>query len=207
MARYLESKCKLCRREGIKLFLKSDRCYKEKCAIDKRACLPGQHGHNKPKISNYGILFREKQKLRRYHGLLEKQFYNYFQEASRKKGSTGKNLLELLERRLDNVVYRLGFALTRDQARQSVTHGHIMVNNHKVTIASYIVKKNDVISVTEKSRKKDQFINSVKFSQRVKLPLWLEVNTEKLEGKILSIPAREDVSLPVQEKLITELYS
>ncbi len=207
MARYLNASCRLCRREGVKLFLKSDRCYKDKCALDRRAYIPGQHTQNKGKGTNYAIQLREKQKLSRYYGVLEKQFSRYFKEASRKKGVTGKNLLEMLERRLDNVICTLGFALTRAQSRQLINHGHVLINNRKVDIPSYLVKQNDVISFKEKSKTLELITKSIKFSERLTLPSWLEVNTDNLTGKINSLPTREDVTLPIQEKLIVELYS
>ncbi|MBI5417234.1 30S ribosomal protein S4 [Candidatus Poribacteria bacterium] len=207
MARYTGAGCRLCRREGVKLFLKSDRCYKDKCALDRRATVPGQHSQNKGKSTSYGIQLREKQKLRRFYGLMERQFVKSFKEAARRKGVTGKTLLEIMERRLDNVVYRLGFALTRNQARQLVTHGHIMVNDQKVDIASYQVKVNDTIKISEKSKDLVIFVASMKFAQRMKFPTWLEVDSDKLTGKVLGIPTRDEVSLPIQEKLIVELYS
>ncbi|MBI5206603.1 MAG: 30S ribosomal protein S4 [Candidatus Firestonebacteria bacterium] len=207
MARYTEAVCRFCRREGMKLFLKSDRCFKDKCALDRRTYQPGQHGQNKVKLTDYAVQLREKQKLRRYYGILERQFSKYFFEASKKKGVTGKNLLEKLERRLDNVIYRMGLALTRAQARQLILHGHIKVNNRKVNIPSFLVKVNDIISIAERSKKLEVFSNSLKFSQRLALPSWLEIDTEKLTGKIKSIPTREDVILDIQEKLVIELYS
>ena len=190
MARYTDANCRLCRREGQKLFLKGDRCYSSKCAIDRRGYAPGQHGQGRSKISDYGLQLREKQKAKRFYGLQETQFRNLFDKAARKSGITGENLLILLETRLDNVVFRLGFASSRKEARQLVNHGHFQVNGKKVNIPSYTVKPGDVIKVKEKST------NSPKFK-----------DVEKLEGKILSVPTRSEIDTPVAEHLIVELYS
>lgn len=207
MAKYTGSVCRLCRREGVKLYLKGDRCYSDKCAIARRPSAPGQHGQVKKKASEYGIQLREKQKARRIYGVLEKQFARYFEMAERMKGITGENLLQILERRLDNVVYRLGFASSRAQARQLVRHGHITVNGKRVNIPSYITNVGDVIAVKEKSASKmEHFKNLREGTGRAVVP-WLQVDYEKLEGTILALPAREDIDVPIQEHLIVELYS
>ena len=205
MSRYTYANCRLCRREGQKLFLKGDRCYSSKCAIDRRGYAPGQHGQGRSKISDYGLQLREKQKAKRFYGLQETQFRNLFDKAARKTGITGENLLILLETRLDNVVFRLGFASSRKEARQLVNHGHFKVNGRKVNIPSYEVKAGDVITVKEKST------NSPKFKEvkemTITVPSWLTVDVEKLEGKILSVPTRAEIDTPVAEHLIVELYS
>ena len=205
MARYTDANCRLCRREGQKLFLKGDRCYSSKCAIDRRGYAPGQHGQGRSKISDYGLQLREKQKAKRFYGLQETQFRNLFDKAARKTGITGENLLILLETRLDNVVFRLGFASSRKEARQLVNHGHFKVNGRKVNIPSYEVKAGDVITVKEKST------NSPKFKEvkemTITVPSWMTVDVEKLEGKILSVPTRAEIDTPVAEHLIVELYS
>ncbi|MGB9680011.1 MAG: 30S ribosomal protein S4 [Thermoanaerobacteraceae bacterium] len=205
MARYTESVCKLCRREGMKLFLKGDKCYTDKCPFARRSYAPGQHGQNRKKLTNYGMQLREKQKVRRYYGVLERQFANYYEEAERMKGITGENLLQLLERRLDNVVFRLGFASSRAQARQFVRHGHIKVNGKKVDIPSFLVKPGDVVAVKEKSRSLDFIKDSLEATSSV--PDWLELNKESYEGKVVSMPRREHIDLPIEEHLIVELYS
>lgn len=207
MARYTGASCRLCRREGQKLFLKGERCYSNKCAIARRSYAPGQHGAHRKKLSEYGVQLREKQKAKRFYGILEKQFRRYFEMASRRKGITGENLLQILETRLDNVVYRLGFATTRDEARQLVRHGHIEVNGQRVNIPSYLVKVNDVISVKEKSRKLERFKQILETTGSKVVPKWLEVDQENLTGKVVALPAREDIDLQVQEHLIVELYS
>jgi SSU ribosomal protein S4P len=207
MARYTGASCRLCRREGQKLFLKGERCYSNKCAIARRSYAPGQHGAQRKKLSEYGVQLREKQKAKRFYGILEKQFRRYFEMASRRKGITGENLLQILETRLDNVVYRLGFATTRDEARQLVRHGHIEVNGQRVNIPSYLVKVNDVISVKEKSRKLERFKQILETTGSKVVPKWLEVDQENLTGKVVALPAREDIDLQVQEHLIVELYS
>ncbi|MGN0703351.1 MAG: 30S ribosomal protein S4 [Lentihominibacter sp.] len=205
MSRYTDANCRLCRREGQKLFLKGDRCYSSKCAIDRRGYAPGQHGQGRSKISDYGLQLREKQKAKRFYGLQETQFRNLFDKAARKSGITGENLLILLETRLDNVVFRLGFASSRKEARQLVNHGHFRVNGRKVNIPSYEVKAGDVITVKEKST------NSPKFKEvkemTITVPSWMTVDVEKLEGKILSVPTRAEIDTPVAEHLIVELYS
>lgn len=205
MARYTGATCRLCRREGMKLFLKGDRCYTDKCAFTRRSYAPGQHGQNKKKISNYGTQLREKQKAKRIYGVLEKQFRAYYEKADRARGITGENLLALLETRLDNVVFRLGYGGSRVEARQLVTHGHFLVNGKKVDIPSYKVSVNDVIAVCEKSRGTEKFKT---FAENPKtLPKWLQASPENFEGKVVAEPAREDIDVPVNETLIVELYS
>ncbi|AYD39279.1 30S ribosomal protein S4 [Clostridium fermenticellae] len=205
MARYTGSVCRLCRREGLKLFLKGDRCYTDKCAFTRRGYAPGQHGQSRKKISNYGVQLREKQKARRIYGILEGQFRNYYERAEKLRGITGENLLRLLEMRLDNVAFRLGFGNSRSEARQLVTHGHFLVNGKKVDIPSYQVTVNDVITVREKSRSVEKFKT---FAENPKtLPAWLEGSSENFEGKVLRDPSREDVDVPVNETLIVEFYS
>ena len=205
MARYTDANCRLCRREGQKLFLKGDRCYSSKCAIDRRGYAPGQHGQGRSKISDYGLQLREKQKAKRFYGLQETQFRNLFDKAARKSGITGENLLILLETRLDNVVFRLGFASSRKEARQLVNHGHFQVNGKKVNIPSYTVKPGDVIKVKEKSTNSPKFKEVKEMS--ITVPSWVAVDVEKLEGKILSVPTRAEIDTPVAEHLIVELYS
>ena len=207
MARYIDASCKLCRREGQKLFLKGERCYTNKCAVGRRPYAPGQHGAQRKKISEYGLQLREKQKAKRFYGLLESQFRKYFEIANRKKGVTGENLLQLLESRLDNVVYRLGFGTTRAEARQLVTHGHFTVNGKKLNIPSYIVKVGDTVDVSEKGKKSVRFKEILDITGAKIVPKWLEVDQENLKGKIVALPAREDIDLNVQEHLIVELYS
>ncbi len=206
MARYTGAVCRLCRREGTKLFLKGDRCYSEKCSIDRRPYAPGQHGQGRKKVSEYGIQLREKQKAKRFYGVLESQFRRYFEIADKQAGITGENLLRLLESRLDNVVYRLGFASSRAEARQLVTHGHFRVNGKKVDIPSYLVSAGDIISVKERSKSSDKFRSLVE-NFKGNVPEWLTVDMEKLEGTVLSLPSREDIDLPIAENLIVELYS
>lgn len=205
MARYTDANCRLCRREGQKLFLKGDRCYSTKCAMERRGYAPGQHGQGRSKASDYALQLREKQKTKRFYGLQETQFRNLFDKADRKQGITGENLLIMLETRLDNVVFRLGFASSRKEARQLVTHGHFTVNGKKVNIPSYTVKPGDVIKVKEKST------NSPKFKEvkemTITVPEWVSVDVDKLEGKVLSVPTREQIDTPVAEHLIVELYS
>ena len=205
MARYTGATCRLCRREGMKLFLKGDRSYTDKCAFARRSYAPGQHGADKKKISGYGVQLREKQKAKRIYGVLESQFRTYYEKAEHLRGITGENLLRLLELRLDNVVYRLGYGASRNEARQLVTHGHFLVNGKKVDIASYKVSVNDVITVSEKSRGSEKFKT---FAENPKtLPKWLEANVENYEGKVVAEPTREDIDVPVNETLIVELYS
>lgn len=205
MARYTGATCRLCRREGMKLFLKGDRCYTDKCAFVRRSYAPGQHGAAKKKLSNYGVQLREKQKARRIYGILESQFRTYYEKAENMKGITGENLLKLLEMRLDNVVYRLGYGASRSEARQLVNHGHFLVNGKKVDIPSYKVSVNDEILVTEKSRGTEKFKAFIENPKT--LPKWLEANVENYSGKIVAEPTREDIDVPVNETLIVELYS
>lgn len=207
MGRYTGSLCRLCRREGTKLFLKGTRCYTEKCSFEKRKYPPGQHGHNKSKLSDYGLQLREKQKVKRIYGVMEKQFKNYFEKATKMKGVTGENLLKLLEKRLDNVVYRMGFAINRRQARQLVRHGFITVNGRKVDIPSYLVKPGDIIEVTQSGKELEIIKESLAMAEQKGFPVWLEVNVEEMKGKFLRLPEREEIALPVQEQLIVEFYS
>lgn len=207
MARYTKSVCRLCRRENLKLFLKGERCYTEKCAIDRRNYAPGQHGQGRKKFSAYGAQLREKQKVKRLYGLLENQFRNTFKEADRQKGITGEVLLALLERRLDNTVYRLGFANSRNEARQLVRHNHFLVNQSKVNIPSYLVKPGDFIELREKSKKVVRILESLEGVARRGVPQWLELDKEQMKGNVKGLPNREDITIPIQEKLIVELYS
>lgn len=205
MGRYTGPSCKLCRREGQKLFLKGSRCYSEKCAIDKRGYPPGEHGRRRRmKPSNYGIQLREKQKVRRIYGLMEKQFRIYFKKAEKKSGVTGHIFLQMLERRLDNVVFRLGLAPSRKAARQLVNHGHFLVNGRKVSIPSYQVDVGDEITVREKSQKS---IRDLARKGRLNVPAWLTLDAPKMIGKVESLPSREDITIPISEQLIVELYS
>ncbi len=207
MARYTDSVCKLCRREGMKLFLKGDRCYTEKCAIDRRAYPPGQHGQGRTKRSEYGTQLREKQKVKRIYGVLEKPFRLAFQRADRKKGVTGENLLLDLESRLDNMVYRLGFANSRAEARHLVRHGHFVVNTKKVNIPSFVCRPSDLIEVKENSRKVARIVQAIESVDRRGIPSWLELDKQNFKGTIKSLPQRSDLTLPIQEQLIVELYS
>lgn len=206
VARYTDAKCRLCRREGIKLFLKGDRCNTEKCALERRAYAPGQHGQGRSKRSDYGVQLREKQKVRRAYGLLEKQFRLYFKKAERMKGVTGENLLSLLESRLDNVLYRTGFAASRSEARQVVRHRHVLVNGRIVNVPSFQVKPGAEITIKEKSRTHGRISVCAEAPLR-EAPQWLEVDRKEFKAKMVSAPAREDIDLPVQESLIVELYS
>jgi len=205
MARYTDANCRLCRREGQKLFLKGDRCYGVKCAMEKRNFPPGQHGQGRKKTSEYGLQLREKQKAKRFYGLMETQFRNTFDKASAKKGMAGENLLIMLETRLDNVVFRLGFAASRKEARQLVVHGHFTVNGKKVDIPSYNVKAGDVIKIKEKSASSPKFKEIKEMS--INVPAWMSVEVAKLEGTIVSMPTRAEIDTPVAEHLIVELYS
>lgn len=207
MARYTDASCRLCRREGMKLFLKGDRCYTDKCAINKRNYAPGQHGQSRAKKqSNYGMQLREKQKVKRIYGMLETQFRNLFEKAEKMKGMAGENMLSLLERRLDNTVFRMGLAGSRKEARQLVRHGHFTLNGNKVNIPSLTVEVGDVIAVKEKSRSSAKFKSLVENFTRV-VPNWLDVEVEKMSGKVVSLPTREDIDLDIAEHLIVELYS
>ena len=209
MARYRDAKCRLCRREGMKLFLKGDRCFKDSCSIEKRNWPPGQHGRDRrPKTIGYGLQLREKQKVRRVYGVLENQFSNYFKKADRKKGITGEILLMSLERRLDSVVYHLGFASSRSQARQLVAHGHIFVNGRKVDIPSAQITTGDTITLRERTRKNQLLLDSVAtVGGRGGVPAWLELDADNLKGTVVSLPKREDIQMPIEEQLIVELYS
>ena len=207
MARYTDSVCRLCRRENLKLFLKGERCYTDKCAIERRNYPPGQHGQGRPKFSEYSIQLREKQKVKRIYGLLEKQFRRTFSEANRTRGITGETLLILLERRLDNVAYRLGFASSRAEARTLVRHGHILVNGRKTNIPSYSVRAGDVIAVKEQSRQLGRVLAAMEGAQRRGIPDWAEVDRDAVSGRIKILPSRSDVTMPINEKLIVELYS
>lgn len=207
MARYTGPVCRLCRREGTKLFLKGDRCTTGKCALDRRASAPGQHGAANKKVREYGMQLREKQKVKFIYGVLEKQFHGYFNKARKMNGVTGENLMIILESRLDNVVFRLGFARTRKEARQSVRHGHFTVNGKRVDIPSYRVKAGDVVAVGEKFRDLLPIKEALISSERFEVPGWLEVDIEKLSGNVLALPTREQISGDINEQLIVELYS
>ena len=207
MARYTGPSCRLCRREGTELFLKGERCYTDKCAIKRRSYPPGQHGQGRIKVSDYGVQLREKQKVRRIYGILENQFRGYFEMADRMKGVTGENLLFILERRLDNVAYRLGFATSRDEARQLVRHGHFTLNGRKVNIPSIQVKAGDVLQLREKSRKIAAISESLEGVVRRGIPQWLELEKDAFKGTVKLLPVREDITMPIQEQLIVELYS
>jgi len=207
LARYRGAVCKLCRREDQKLFLKGDRCFSDKCGFERRNYPPGQHGQRRGKFSDYGNQLREKQKVKRMYGLLEKQFRKCFRTAERKSGITGENFLILLERRLDNIVFRLGFAYSRNQGRQLVSHSHILVNGKRVNIPSYIVKAGDVVEIREKSQKMPLIKEAVEAVERLGIPSWLELDKENYRGKVIAFPERKDLTMPVQEQLIVELYS
>ena len=205
MSRYTDANCKLCRREGQKLFLKGERCYSPKCALEKRNYAPGQHGQARKKQSEYGTQLREKQKAKRFYGVQETQFRNLFEKCAKKQGKTGENLLIALETRLDNVVFRLGFAASRKEARQLVTHGHFTINGKKANIPSMEVKAGDVVAVKEKSKKSPKF-EEIR-DMAITVPAWMDVNVDKLEGKILAAPTRDQIDTPIAEHLIVELYS
>ncbi|MBU0479772.1 MAG: 30S ribosomal protein S4 [Proteobacteria bacterium] len=208
MARYTGAVCRQCRRERLKLFLKGDRCYTDKCAFERRSFPPGQHGQARArKFSDYAVQLREKQKVRRMYGVMEGQFRQYFIKADREKGVTGENLLRLLEKRLDNTIYRIGFANSRQQARQLVKHNHILINGKKVNIPSFLVSVNDVISIREKSQKTEAITDSIDAVARRGTPTWLEVDKDGLKATVKSEPARQEITMPIQEQLIVELYS
>lgn len=208
MARYTDSVCRLCRREGSKLFLKGDRCFSDKCAVERRAYPPGQHGQGRrPKVSDYGVRLREKQRVRRIYGLQEAQFRKYFEMADRQRGVTGENLLALLERRLDNVVFRIGFAESRSQARQLVLHGHFLVNGRRADVPSFLVKKGDVITLSRREEIMPCIKNSMEAIARRGVPDWLALDAEGLKGNVLSNPERRHITIPIQEQLIVEFYS
>jgi small subunit ribosomal protein S4 len=207
LARYTDARCRQCRRERMALYLKGDRCYTDKCAIQRRNYPPGQHGQGRGKISDYGLQLREKQKVKRMYGVLEKQFRGYFERAERMRGVTGTNLLVLLERRLDNVVYRLGFANSRAQARQLVRHNHVLVDGMRVNLPSFLVKVGQSVQVTEKSRTSPLVRDALEAAARRGCPPWLELEKEEAKGKVSMFPTREDITMPIQEHLIVELYS
>ena len=207
MARYREAVCRICRREGDKLFLKGDRCYTDKCAIARRSYAPGQHGQGRKKMSEYGTQLREKQKAKRYYGLLENQFYHYFELASKMSGKTGENLLKVLESRLDNVVYRAGFAMSRPEARQLVSHGHFTVNGKAVNIPSYQVKAGDVVAIVEKSMSSDKIKGVLEANASRPALNWLSVDKNKAQATVVNLPERSEIDLQVEEQLIVELYS
>lgn len=207
MARYTGAVCRMCRREGQKLFLKGDRCYSEKCSVGIRGYAPGQHGQGRKKTSEYGLQLRAKQTARRFYGVQENQFHHYFEIAERKPGVTGDNLLQLLESRLDNVVYRIGLASSRAEARQLVGHGHFEVNGHRVDIASYLLKAGDVVSVCEKMRSNEKIKTVAEANGSRPVPQWIDVDREKLSAKIVNLPTREQIEAPVDEQLIVEFYS
>ena len=207
MARYIGSVCRMCRRENQKLFLKGDRCYSDKCAFERRGYPPGQHGQGRIKFSEFGLQLREKQKIKRMYGLLEKQFRLFFGKADRMKGITGSNMLSLLERRLDNVTYRTGFANSRNEARQLVRHGHFKVNGKLVNVPSYLVAKGDIIEVTEDSKNTARIQGALESVKRREIPQWLELDSAGLKAKIRDLPSRDDVTAPMEERLVVELYS
>ncbi len=207
MARYTGSVCRLCRREGTKLFLKGDRCFTEKCSVDRRGYPPGQHGQARPRFSDYGVQLREKQKVKRMYGLLENQFESTMQRASRLKGMAGENLLQLLERRLDNVVFRLGFATSRAEARQLVLHGHFLVNGRKAKIPSQVLKPGAKVVLRESSRQISRVVGALEALEGRSVPDWLEIDKDHFEGVVKALPARGDITMPIQEQLIVELYS
>ncbi len=207
MARYTGAVCKLCRREGKKLYLKGERCYTGKCAIERRAYAPGQHGQSRKKATEYGLQLRAKQQAKRYYGIQEGQFYKYFLMAERKQGVTGENLLRICESRLDNVVYLLGWANSRAEARQLVTHGHYKVNGKKVNVPSYLIKAGDEVAIRDKSKESTKIKATVEANASRPVPQWLDLNAEALTGKVLALPTREQIMVPVEEHLIVELYS
>jgi small subunit ribosomal protein S4 len=207
MARYTDAVCRMCRREGAKLFLKGDRCFSPKCGVERRSYPPGQHGQGRTRFSDYGVQLREKQKVKRMYGLLEKQFARTMHRATRMKGVAGENLLILLEQRLDNVVFRMGFATSRAEARQLVRHGHFLVNGRKASTASILVKPGAVVSVREKSQKVARIVGALEALEGRSLPQWLEIDKDKFAGTVKALPNREDITLPIQEQLIVELYS
>jgi len=207
VARYTDSVCRLCRREGSKLFLKGERCYTDKCAIERRNYPPGQHGQARSKFSEYAVQLREKQKVKRMYGLLEDQFRRYFELAERQKGITGENLLLLLEQRLDNMVYRMGFATSRAEARQLVRHGHMRVDGKKVDIPSYRLKPGQVVSIRERSRTVARIVEALEQAERRGIPDWLEIQKESFSGRVKALPTRADLTMPINEKLVVELYS
>ena len=207
MGRYIGPVCRLCRREGSQLFLKGERCFKDKCAVKRRQYAPGQHGRRRIKLQGYGLQLREKQKVKRIYGVLERQFRLYFKRAAGRKGVTGENLLSILERRLDNVVYRLGFAASRSQARQLVNHGHFAVNGRRVDVSSYQVRKGDAVELREKSRKNALIQANLDTAAGRGIPSWLGLDAAAFKGNVIALPKRDDITMPIQENLIVELYS
>ncbi len=207
MARYTGPACKLCRREGIKLFLKGERCYTAKCAIERRGYAPGQHGQRRSKPTEYGVQLREKQKARRIYGVLERQFRRFFSLADRQKGITGENLLVMLERRLDNVAFRMGFAPSRQSARQLVLHGHVLLDGKKANIASLLVKPGQTLAIAPTSRDREDVKENLKAQEKRGFPSWVDINVEKMQGVFKALPGKDDIALPVKEQLIVELYS
>ena len=207
MARYRDSQCRLCRRENMKLFLKGERCYSEKCAMDRRPYPPGQHGQARQKFSEYGVQLREKQKVRRIYGILERQFRKYYETAAQKKGVTGEQLLQMLERRLDNVVFRLGFAASRTEARMLVRHGHVLVGGRRVDIPSFQVRVGHEIGVTEEAKQVGRVMQALENVEKRGVPGWLELDAKGFAGVVRALPSREDITMPIQEQLIVELYS
>lgn len=207
MARHIDPVCKLCRREGMKLFLKGDRCFTLKCAIEKRNYPPGDHGQRRSKPSEYGLQLREKQKMKRIYGVHETQFRNYFEMAARQKGITGENLVRLLEQRLDNVVHRLGFGASRPQARMLIGHGHIRVNGRRVTIPAYLVRAGDVVEVTPASRDREAIKVALEGAKKRRVPTWLELDAANFKGTVRTLPSKEEMAIPVQEQLVVALYS
>ena len=207
MARYSDAVCRLCRREGVKLFLKGDRCFTPKCGVERRAYPPGQHGQGRTRFSEYGVQLREKQKVKRMYGLLEKQFARTMERATRMKGRSGENLLMLLERRLDNVVFRLGFATSRSEARQLVRHGHFRVNGRKAAIPSMLLRPGDKVTLRERSQQVDRITSALDALEGKSVPQWLEIEKAEFKGVVRSMPTREDITMPIQEQLIVELYS
>ena len=207
MGRYSGAVCRLCRREGMKLFLKGDRCFSEKCAIERRNYPPGQHGQSRPRFSDYGVQLREKQKVRRVYGVAEQQFANVVARATRMRGPTGENLIQLLERRLDNVVFRMGFATSRSEARQLVRHGHFQVNGRRTTIPSMVLKPGSRVTLAEGSRSIARITSALDALEGRAVPPWLEIDKATFAGTVKALPAREDMTLPIQEQLVVELYS
>ncbi len=207
MARYTDAVCRVCRREGTKLFLKGDRCFSPKCGVERRSYPPGQHGQGRARFSDFGVQLREKQKVKRMYGLLEKQFARTMKRASRMRGRAGENLLVLLERRLDNVIFRMGFTTSRAEARQLIRHGHFTVNGRKASVPSMSLGEGAVVAVRERSRKVNRIAGALEALEGRSLPQWLEIDKDNFTGKVKSLPAREDITMPIQEQLIVELYS
>lgn len=207
MARNTGPRCRQCRRENMKLFLKGERCFTDSCAFDRRQYAPGQHGQGRTKFSSYGEQLREKQKVKRMYGVLEKQFRTYYHKASQKKGVTGENLIKTLESRLDNMLFRLGFSSSRSEGRQLIKHGHFLINGKKVDVPSYLLKADDVISVRERSRKVERIKQAMETAKQRGIPRWLELNSEQFEGKVIAVPERDEITTPIKEQLIVELYS